>query len=78
MSLDTPVFDEKSRDIIVQAASSFDIRDRFRKAGAFLSYLQATWYDANFDVNYFDFRSAVHDQKAGFEAVSRIVKGRGS
>lgn len=69
MCIDTPVFDSERRETIIKFAGSFDIRDRYKKTSAFLAYLQTAWYDANFDVNYFDFQSAVDDQKKSFESV---------
>jgi GTPase SAR1 family protein len=77
MCLDTPIFDEEKRSIVFKHASSFEIKDRLKKASAFLSYLESVWYDANFDVNYFDFQAAVHDQKGSFESVRRVVQRAG-
>jgi GTPase SAR1 family protein len=76
MCLDTPVFDEDRRLEIFKHAASFDIKDREKKTVAFLEYLESTWYDANFDVNYFDFKSSVKDQQKSFESVKRFVDGR--
>ncbi len=73
MCLDTPIFDREHREAIFKYASSFEIKDRFKKATAFLSYLEATWYEANFDMNYFDFKGAVDNQKKSFESVERFV-----
>lgn len=77
MCLDTPVFDEARRTEIFKCAPSFDIRDRQKKAVAFLTYLETTWYDANFDMNYFDFQAAVNDQQKSFESVRRFVESSG-
>lgn len=74
MCLDTPVFAEDSRETIFKYAASFDIKDRYRKTTAFLSYLEATWYEANFDMNYFDFEAAVEDQSGSFDSVRRFVQ----
>lgn len=74
MCLDTPLFDENARDTVFKHASSFDIKDRLIKASTFLTYLEATWYEANFDVNYFDFEAAVDDQRKSFESVRRFVQ----
>ena len=73
MCLDTPIFDREHREAIFKYASSFEIKDRLKKATAFLSYLEATWYEANFDMNYFDFKGAVDNQKKSFESVERFV-----
>ncbi len=71
--LDTPVFDKDRREIIFKHAASFEIKDRFVKAKNFLEYLESIWFDANFDINYFDFQSAINDQGKSFESVRRFV-----
>jgi GTPase SAR1 family protein len=78
MSIDTPVFDKEARDTIFKYASSFEIWDRYKKSLAFLNYLLAIWYESNFDVNYFDFQSAVNDQSKSFDSVRRVVEGSGA
>lgn len=77
MCLDTPIFDEQTRSEVFKHAAGFDIKDRLKKTSSFLSYLEAIWYDANFDVNYFDFKSAVDDQSKSFDSVRRFVEGGG-
>jgi GTPase SAR1 family protein len=77
MCLDTPVFDKEKREIIFNYAASFDIKDRLKKSTAFRDYLESTWYDANFDINYFDFQPAVNDQSKSFESVRRVVQNGG-
>lgn len=72
--LDTPIIDEGKRETIIKHANSFEIKHRLIKASAFLSYLEGAWYDANFDVNYFDFQSAIDSQAKSFKSVRRAVE----
>ena len=73
MSLDTPILGQEKRDTITQYASSFAIEDRLEKATAFLHYLKAAWFDANFDENYFDFDAAMDSQGDSFRSVNKVV-----
>lgn len=76
MCIDTPIFDDKRRDVVMKLASSFDIKHRYEKATAFLEYLQEVWFSANFDMNYYDFQVAVYEQSKSFNSVEKFVRAR--
>lgn len=72
-AIDTPIFDEDTREKIGNLAASFEIKDRYMKATAFRAYLENKWHQASFDVNYFDFPTVVIDQSRSFELVERVA-----
>ena len=67
--IDTPIFDEETRRVVFENASSFDISKRYNKAHAFGSYLLSVWHEANFDMNYYNFPAVLDAQYSSFEAV---------
>lgn len=78
-SIDTPVFDSAAKNIIFSNVESFKIQDRYNKTISFRKYLLDTWYDAMFDVDYFDFKSVLESQENSFMSVKvHLEKGRPS
>lgn len=71
--IDTPVFDDERRRIIVDNVDSFEIKQRYAKAIAFAEYLDAVWYDSDFGVNYYDFPAVLDGQRASFASVERFL-----
>jgi hypothetical protein len=72
-STDTPIFDTAAREPVRSLAESFDIKDRYIKAAAFRSYLQARWQAANMTIAYYDFISIVQSVNEGFEQVKNFI-----
>lgn len=75
-STDTPIFDENVRQTVAEAASSFEIKSRWKRATAFRDYLDAQWRVANIETTYFNFTTLVDGQTRSFELVENVVKGR--
>ena len=73
VSTDTPIFDQDAREEVSRFASSFDIGDRYRKAGCFKKYLETQWHFSNFGANYYDFVSLTQSQEESFLAVKKVV-----
>jgi hypothetical protein len=73
-SIDTPIFDNKVREIVVKHASSWDIRDRFAKSKAFRSYLENQWHLGNFSPSYFDFVQVLKSNDFGFASVNTFIQ----
>lgn len=71
VSIDTPIFDEAARDVIIGRVNSNVINDRHLKTVTFRDYLLSKWQIANFDVNYYDFPAVVSSQHDGFAAVEK-------
>ena len=76
MSTDTPIFDEKAREIVCRLASSFSINDRYTKTHAFRDYLKSQWLLSNINVNYFDFTNLINGQENSFLTVFNHVDKR--
>jgi predicted type IV restriction endonuclease/GTPase SAR1 family protein len=76
-SIDTPIFDEACRAIVCGLAASFDIKDRFKKASAFRSYLEQQWHLANIHTSYYDFTDMAQLQAQTFASVeSKMTRRR--
>lgn len=73
MSTDTPIFDEKAREVICSLASSFSITDRYVKTSTFREYLKSQWLLSNINVNYFDFISLLNGQENSFLSVNNHI-----
>ena len=73
-SIDTPIFEDDIRATVFKTAGSFEIRDRYSRAVAFRSYLEKSWYDANFAVSYLDVPQIFVAQQDGFASVSRFIE----
>lgn len=76
VATDTPIFDEPTREEVARLASSFEIRDRWRKASIFKNYLDSQWHAASISASYFDFSSLLKSQVDSFESV-RLAIDRG-
>jgi hypothetical protein len=76
-STDTPIFENDLREQITKLAPSFEIRDRYKRADAFRTYLQRQWQLANINVPYFDLVSIIQSQNASFKSVKDFID-RGS
>jgi hypothetical protein len=72
---DTPIFDESVRSSVSHLASSFEIKDRLKKATEFKNYLTQAWFSANIHVNYYDFPGHIEFQNRTFAAVEASLKG---
>lgn len=70
---DTPIFNSETRSRVFARAASTDIRDRYDKASQFANYLEATWHEANFDINYYDFPAVLFAQRDSFISVERFL-----
>jgi len=73
-STDTPIFDEKVRDVVCDLAASFDIKDRFRKATEFRDYLLQAWFSANIHVGYYNFPGHIEFQNKTFKSVEASLQ----
>lgn len=76
MSIDTPIFDQETREKVVSKASSFVIADRFDKSEAFRHYLIETFKSAEFSVNYYNFENVVSVGARSFESVERFLDSK--
>ena len=73
-SIDTPIFDNEVRITVFKTAGSFDIKDRYKRAVSFRSYLEKCWYDASFAVPYLDVPQIFLAQQDGFTSVNRFIE----
>jgi GTPase SAR1 family protein len=74
MSIDTPIFEQDTRDLISKKAASFFIEDRYSKAVAFREYLRRVWVNNGFENSYFDFGSILELGEEEFEKVLSETK----
>jgi len=72
-STDTPIFDVTVRDEVFSLATSFEIQDRYRRAGAFRRYLESQWYAANLNQNYYDFATIMKSEDESFRSVKNFM-----
>ena len=70
---DTPIFNEKSTEIIFQNPNSFDITIRFNRALAFRTYLTACWHDSNISAPYFEWKNIVRQGLYSFRKVQNFI-----
>jgi hypothetical protein len=75
MVFDTPIFDERTRDVVSTDLESFDIRARFSRATGFRAYLLAQWRDAGIKATYFDFETLLRRGEGTFQAVQQVGRG---
>ncbi|MDP9572372.1 UNVERIFIED_ORG: GTPase SAR1 family protein [Agrobacterium larrymoorei] len=73
-SIDTPIFDQESRDQLFVTVNSVTIDDRFARASTFKRYLEISWHQADFQQNYYDFISALTLEKDSFLQVERHIR----
>ncbi|MBX3662832.1 MAG: hypothetical protein KF804_10300 [Burkholderiales bacterium] len=74
VSIDTPIFDEPTRERVCALASSFSISDRLERTVAFKKYLETQWHNSNFTHNYYDFISVLKSQSDSFDTVNNAVQ----
>lgn len=73
ISIDTPIFDASIRGRVFKCAGSHDIYDRLERAKLIRGYLEETWRNANFAVNYYDFPSVIKSQGQSFQKVENFI-----
>lgn len=73
-STDTPIFDTAARERITNLAASFEIRDRYDKSSAFVTYLEGQWQQASINANYFDFTSIIQSNSSSFKTVQDFIE----
>lgn len=75
MLIDTPILDSNVREQLIPGISSFDIRDRFRRANEFAAYLDRCWGTlAGRSPPYFDWVTLRGTASGSFEPVRRAVE----
>lgn len=74
VSIDTPIFNERSREIIFSYAASLGIDDRVDKARAFLEYLTNQWLATELSPSYFDFLDVSRRHSISFEHVRKSLR----
>ncbi|OAG75680.1 hypothetical protein Amal_03143 [Acetobacter malorum] len=72
-SIDTPIFDSGTQKIVFANVESFGIKNRYEKTIAFKKYLLDIWYDAMFDIDYFNFKNVLDGQNPSFLSVENYL-----
>lgn len=72
-SSDTPIFDENTREKVVNLASSFLIQDRMDKVKAFRDYLESIWNSLIARPQYYDFLTVLNNQSDSLAKVERFI-----
>ncbi len=74
MLVDTPIFDQTTRDEVAIKLGSFDIADRYDRTVRFREYLSSTWQTSNFSPDYVDWNECVRNGQADFDRVSSAIR----
>ena len=74
MCYDTPIFDQKTHEIIAAKVKSFHITERFERTLEFRRYLSSAWRNSNFSPEYFDWSALVASGEESFDSVQRFIE----
>lgn len=76
MAFDTPIFDNKSFEIMARLSNSISISDRLKRTEAFSEYLTRQWHASGINVAYFNWTALEQAGAASFDPVRRAVDKR--
>lgn len=74
MVSDTPIFDAEIKATCGKNIESFDIRERYARAMAFLNYLNREWEVCGISVPYFNWKSVVSSGTGTFASVASFIR----